>query len=503
MHNSTNDANPGSVELPRARRSRFRDGPKFVTTAFAISLIGAIIASIGVGVVFAVAAALQGELSPERLAEAAQTPTATWITLIVSQGVTLLVALLACRLIAAPARQRLAVTPPTKRRRDAGVLLVATIVPVTAGLLAASVMPSFGGDASQGLTRMWSEGSRATSVLWVLTIAVIPGIVEEIFYRGLVLRGFLLRWGPAAAIVGSSVLFAVAHLDPAHAAFTFIVGLWLGVVAWRTGSVVLPILMHAGMNGSWTTIQMIAARSPMNEDAARIALAGTIGIGAVAFIWALVLLRRSGPSMSGANSSQGDSPGVSLHAATDPCVTRPLPARALALGGAGLAAIAALLAIIIPPGAPISGSAVPAVTTTTGLSSGISTGPTASGLREQARRTAECPSDGEAKFALSPGEAVRVRLPSNRAGTDDAIVALDASGNTLWLVYDGQLSGKKVGAGVLEQLQGGDPALMLIHLDAQPTGLDVRFSLVQDQTAADAAWAMATTEPGWATRGKK
>lgn len=477
----TTDAPDSSIdsrrgpEAPRqASETRWRDGPLFVSTAFVVALISALLAAACVAIVFAVLASLDGERSPARIVEAAQSATATWIMLIVSQAVTLAVALLACRIIAAPRRKRLGLASPTLGPRDSIILLVATIVPFVIGLLAASVVPSFGGDSAQGLTRMWSEGTRTQSVLWVLTIALIPGMVEEIFYRGLVLRGLLMRWRPLPAILVSSAFFAIAHLDPAHAAFTFVVGVWFGVVAWRTGSIVLPILMHAGMNGSWTTIQMIAARDPADEVTITVGVASaiTITVGAAAFVWAILVLRRGGPGTPAPRTAPRSS------------VTR------LAVVGGGLAAAAALLLAILPPGAIKPGSErSPALT--------------ASSLRGQASATIECPSQGEAGLELRPGETVRVALPANRVGVQDVIVGLDASADTLWLAYDGAVSGKNVGIGVVEQLRAGDPTTVLMRHEAGDSGLKVWFSLLQDQAAVDAAWARAASEDGWATRGRR
>src|SRR5206468_11743509 len=49
-----------------------------------------------------------------------------------------------------------------------------------------------------------------------LTIVVVVGapIVEELFFRGLVLRSLQRRFGDAWAVVGSAVLFGLAHSEP-------------------------------------------------------------------------------------------------------------------------------------------------------------------------------------------------------------------------------------------------------------------------------------------------
>ncbi len=440
-------------------------------------MAGAVLVSLAIAVAFGVAAWLSGERSTERIAEAAQSVPAAWITLFAAEAVTLVVALLACRIVAVRPQARLVLTSPGIGRMDAAVLVAATIVPFAGGLLTASVVPSFSSDSlTPGLTRMWSEGSRMTSVLWVLSIAVIPGLVEEAFYRGLVLRGFLLRWRPLTAILASSTLFAVAHVDPATAAFTFVVGVWFGVVAWRTGSVVLPILMHAGMNGSWTTIQMIAARSPVGDAAGTTAAAITVALGIGAFIWGVRILRRC-----------------------DPCTPRaPAPfharSRTLAFAGCAAGATAALLYAVIPPGEGKPSAAPPQV-------------PSLASLRDLVTSTVDCPNQGEIEFELPRGGAVRVALPTNRIGVHEVIAALNDDGGLVWLAYNGEVTGKgfRLGiplTGILEQLGAGDPTVICMRFESRPSGLAARFSLLQDQAAVDAAWARAASEDGWATRGR-
>jgi hypothetical protein len=84
--------------------------------------------------------------------------------------------------------------------------------------------------------------------LFVL-VAVIPGLVEELMFRGYVQIRLAERWHPAAAITTSAVVFSLAHLVPLYAIGLLPLGLWLGVVAWRTGSTWPAILCHMVNNG--------------------------------------------------------------------------------------------------------------------------------------------------------------------------------------------------------------------------------------------------------------
>ena len=101
-----------------------------------------------------------------------------------------------------------------------------------------------------GLDALMTEGS---TPLLLFVFALSPAIVEELLFRGAVL-GALLRDGrPTRAIAASSGLFALAHLSLHRLPPTFVLGCVLGLVAWRTRSVVPAILLHAAYNG-WAVL---------------------------------------------------------------------------------------------------------------------------------------------------------------------------------------------------------------------------------------------------------
>ncbi|MBI1899834.1 MAG: CPBP family intramembrane metalloprotease, partial [Planctomycetia bacterium] len=82
----------------------------------------------------------------------------------------------------------------------------------------------------------------------VLLVGIVPGIVEEFMFRGYLQSRLLKRWHPAAAIGLSAILFSVAHLDWMHVLGVLPLGVWLGVIAWRSGSIWPAVLGHAANN---------------------------------------------------------------------------------------------------------------------------------------------------------------------------------------------------------------------------------------------------------------
>lgn len=80
-------------------------------------------------------------------------------------------------------------------------------------------------------------------VLYGITIAVIPPIVEELLFRGMVLNS-LRKYGDGFAIVASALLFGLYHGNFVQMVFAFLAGLVMALVVVRTGSLWTSILIH-------------------------------------------------------------------------------------------------------------------------------------------------------------------------------------------------------------------------------------------------------------------
>ncbi|HEX5269426.1 MAG TPA: CPBP family intramembrane glutamic endopeptidase, partial [Gemmataceae bacterium] len=85
--------------------------------------------------------------------------------------------------------------------------------------------------------------------LYLLVFAVLPAVCEELAFRGFILTGLRRRFRTGTAIVISSFLFAVAHMNVFQFLPTFVLGLVLGVLAVRGGSVLPGMAYHLIHNG--------------------------------------------------------------------------------------------------------------------------------------------------------------------------------------------------------------------------------------------------------------
>ena len=90
----------------------------------------------------------------------------------------------------------------------------------------------------------------------VLAIAIGAPLGEEIMFRWGIM-GHMLRRNVSAplAIVVSSVLFGLLHMNPAQVFFATAMGIMLGILYWRSGNLLWPFLLHF-FNNSWACLQV-------------------------------------------------------------------------------------------------------------------------------------------------------------------------------------------------------------------------------------------------------
>lgn len=91
---------------------------------------------------------------------------------------------------------------------------------------------------------------------------IIAPFLEELSFRGILLPWLRRVLGPWPAILISSFLFAIAHFDawPAPIALFVLAG-FLGYLAYRTTSLVAPIVLHATFNAANMALLIVAVYS--------------------------------------------------------------------------------------------------------------------------------------------------------------------------------------------------------------------------------------------------
>ena len=82
-----------------------------------------------------------------------------------------------------------------------------------------------------------------------LSIVLFAPLLEELFCRGIILRGLLHHTTPIKAIALSALMFGIMHLNLWQAIPAFILGAFMGWIYWRTHSLWATIFIHFVNNG--------------------------------------------------------------------------------------------------------------------------------------------------------------------------------------------------------------------------------------------------------------
>lgn len=157
----------------------------------------------------------------------------------------------------------------------------------------------------------WLEASFSymqSSWAGILLVAFVGPVVEELFFRGGILR-VLLRTcrRPWVAIVVSGLVFGLIHMNPAQVVFASFAGILLGWLYWRTRSLIPCMVVHV-LNNSfsvWLTLRYPEAdslRQVMGGGSYTVCLAVAAVVFGVA-LWALLRRPAAGAERVWENNS--------------------------------------------------------------------------------------------------------------------------------------------------------------------------------------------------------
>lgn len=141
--------------------------------------------------------------------------------------------------------------PPNLREVGIAAALAVLLLPPLAALTqaAAAWLPDLLRDPHPivGILRALSEGDElSTSQLgrYLLAYALLPAICEELAFRGFILTGLQSRLRPRNAVLLSAFLFALYHMNVFLSVPMFCLGVALGLLTRRSGSVLPAVSLH-------------------------------------------------------------------------------------------------------------------------------------------------------------------------------------------------------------------------------------------------------------------
>lgn len=110
---------------------------------------------------------------------------------------------------------------------------------------------------------MYSTIGEGNRIVEFIAVAVIAPIAEEITFRAFAF-GMIRKKTPFwfAALV-SSVIFGIAHMNPISFVYTTLLGFLLAYLYEKTGSIIVPILLHFGFNSGMYFVERVPDSSPL------------------------------------------------------------------------------------------------------------------------------------------------------------------------------------------------------------------------------------------------
>jgi membrane protease YdiL (CAAX protease family) len=134
------------------------------------------------------------------------------------------------------------------------------------------------------------------AIVFVVLVGVVPGICEELLFRGYMQQRLVRRWGNAIGITITSILFGLVHVMPHAVAAAVPLGFWFGYIAWRSKSILPAVGCHFFVNSGLNAWRMIVKFGEVSDFMQSVVQIGLFIVGVVCFAvccWPRYWRRRS------------------------------------------------------------------------------------------------------------------------------------------------------------------------------------------------------------------
>ena len=102
-------------------------------------------------------------------------------------------------------------------------------------------------------------------VLFYVTVAVLPALIEEFAFRGVILNIFR-KYSDGLAVLVSGVTFGLMHGNFTQIPFALVVGLVLGYIAVKTNSLLPGIIIHFLNNALSVTVTLLSTNTDLSDS---------------------------------------------------------------------------------------------------------------------------------------------------------------------------------------------------------------------------------------------
>ena len=172
-----------------------------------------------------------------------------------------------------------------------GILLVNMVFSLGAAIVVLSAIASASEPVARSLDTepiISNNPNPASLIVSIATVAVLAPVLEEIFFRGILINRWAVKWRLEIAILASALLFGILHLIAIGGAFMF--GTIAAVLYIRTRTLLVPMAMHVA-NNSLVTLAILAIPTESGQATA----SPVRGVEVSALVFGLVLLALTAP----------------------------------------------------------------------------------------------------------------------------------------------------------------------------------------------------------------
>ncbi|ROI03904.1 CPBP family intramembrane metalloprotease [Chryseobacterium sp. G0240] len=164
------------------------------------------------------------------------------------------------------------------------------VFPMMAGMMFISefitaqipVTGPFFGDFYEYFTQLMNQLTDDPVVMLIMTVIMAP-VFEEIIFRGIIQKGLINKGvAPWKAILYAAVIFGVVHGNPWQFISAVLLGGILGLVYYKTKSLLMPILLH-GFNNLTLSLLVIYGKNESFAQAFKVSEWLILAIGLVLF----------------------------------------------------------------------------------------------------------------------------------------------------------------------------------------------------------------------------
>lgn len=124
-----------------------------------------------------------------------------------------------------------------------------------------------------------------SKILLIVTLAVVPAVFEELFFRkGLI--DLCEKHGKKFALILSALLFGFIHMNISQGIFAFVLGILMGLVYLYTKDIKLTMLIHF-LNNGFAAVSMIIPSNSILQLALGVLVIVTVIVGTIELIYHL------------------------------------------------------------------------------------------------------------------------------------------------------------------------------------------------------------------------